>query len=176
GARLRKLPGVAQVVVLGGGRKQYQVLVDPRALLEYGVTLHEVEQAVKESNPSASGGFVIREDRELPVVVQSRLGPDAAAVMAQLRKAAVKNTPERAVLLEQVARVVEAPQTKRGDASINGQPGVVLAVTKQPHADTRLVTEQVEEALRDVADALPAGAVLNPDLFQLRRFIDRGLY
>src|SRR5262249_54554170 len=73
--RIRKIAGVAQVIVLGGGRKQYQVLVDPRALLDHDVTLHEVEEALRESNVSASGGFLERGDRELPAVVHSRLGP-----------------------------------------------------------------------------------------------------
>src|SRR5207237_1269090 len=84
--RLRKVPGVAQVLVVGGGRKQYQVLVDPRALLEHDVTLHEVEEAVRESNVSASGGFLERGDRELPTVVLSRLGPGALRVLRQLEQ------------------------------------------------------------------------------------------
>jgi len=174
--RLRKIPGVAQVVIMGGGRKQYQVLADPRALLDCGVTLYDVEQALRESNPSASGGFLEQGDGELPLVVKSRLGPDSARVLAQLRQVPVKNTRERPILLGQVARVVEAPQTKRGDASVDGRPGVLLTVTKQPHADTRRVTAQVEEALRELDASLPANVVVNTEVFQLKGFIDRGLY
>ncbi len=170
---LRKVPGVAQVVVMGGGRKQYQVLVDPRALLKHEVTLQEVEEAVRESNVSASGGFIVREDRELPVVVESRPGPGSERVLRELAQVPVKNSRQRHVLLEQVARVVEAPQPKRGDAGINGRPGVTLAVTKQPHADTRAVTAQVEAVLAEAS--LPPDVTINTELFQLKRFIDIGI-
>jgi CzcA family heavy metal efflux pump len=174
--RLRKIPGVAQVVVMGGGRKQYQVLVDPRALLEHDVTLHQVEEAVRESNVSASGGFVVRSDRELPVVIESRAGPGTRRVLKQLEEIPVRNTKHRPILVRQLGRVVEAPQVKRGDAGIDGHPGVVLAVTKQPHSDTRGVTVEAEEALREASRSLPLDVVINTELFQTKRFIDNGIY
>ena len=74
------------------------------------------------------------------------------------------------------ARVVEGAQVKRGDASVNGLPAVVLVVTKQPHVDTRALTDRVVAALREVEGSLPANVVVNPELYQLREFIDRGLF
>src|SRR5262249_46228324 len=78
--------------------------------------------------------------------------------------------------LGQVARIEEGPAPKRGDASIDGHPGVVITVVKQPHADTRKLTDEVKAALREVGGTLPADVAINTDLFQLKSFIDRGIY
>ena len=88
----------------------------------------------------------------------------------------VKLNSDRAVLLRHVATVQEGPAPKRGDASIDGNPGVVITIVKQPHADTRKLTDQVKAALRDAESTLPADVVINTDLFQLKGFIDRGIY
>jgi HME family heavy-metal exporter len=173
--RLLRIAGLAQVTVLGGGRKQYQVLVDPLALQEYGVTLPQVAEAVRRNNVSASGGYAVRGEQERPIRFLGRLGPGPGQVLAQLRQVPVKATPQRTVLLAQVARVAEGPQLKRGDAGVNGRPGVLLTVVKQPHADTRALTEKVTAALREVEATLPADVVVNPGLFQMKGFIDRGV-
>ncbi|MBX7102603.1 MAG: efflux RND transporter permease subunit [Gemmataceae bacterium] len=174
--RLLQLPGVAEVLVLGGDRKQFQVLVDPDALLEYDVTLQQVEQAVKDNNLNASGGFTVEGQRERPVRFIGRLGPMPQKVADDLRKVSVKTTSHRNVLLEQVATVEEGPEPKRGDGGIDGHPGVVITVVKQPHVDTRSVTDEIKTSLRTAEEALTADYVINSDLFQLRTFIDRGIY
>jgi HME family heavy-metal exporter len=174
--RLLQVPGIAEVLVMGGDRKQYQVLVDPDALLEFEVTLQQVEQAVKDNNLNASGGFTVEGQKERPVRFLGRLGPVPQKVADGLRKVPVKTTAHRSVLLEQVARVAEGPEPKRGDGSINGSPGVVITVVKQPHFDTRRLTDDIKKALRAVEESLPADHAINTDLFQLRGFIDRGIY
>src|SRR5262249_23464908 len=138
--------------------------------------LQEVEQALKESNVNASGGFAIQGETERPIRVLGRLGPDASVVLQELRQIPVKAHPKRAVLLEQVAQVVEGPQLKRGDGSLNGRPGVVFTIATQPHVDTRALTDRIEAALDDTEAALPADVVVNSDLFQLKNFIDRGIF
>ncbi len=173
--RLLKIPGTAQVLTVGGGRKQYQVRADPAAMSEYGVTLQQVEAAIRANNGNATGGFVERGELETPVRVIGRLGPDAAKVVADLKKVPVKTTDKRVVLLEQVASVEEAPQVKRGDASVNGRPGVLITVTKQAHTDTRALTAAAEAALAEVEPSLPADVVVEPNVYQLRGFIDRGV-
>ena len=173
--RLLKVGGVAQAIPMGGGRKQYQVLVDPTALHEYGVTLKQVEDALRDNNVNFTGGYSAAGGFERPIRVIGRLGPRPEQVVQDLRKAPVKVTGQRTVLLEQVARVTEGPQVKRGDASVNGAPGVVLTVIKQPHADTRRLTESAVAALREVEPSLPADVVVETDLYQLRGFIDRGV-
>ncbi len=79
--RLRKIPGVAEVFVQGGERKQYQILVDPSALLEYDVSLEQVERALTQSNINTSGGFAIQGESERPIRILGRLGPDAQRVI-----------------------------------------------------------------------------------------------
>ena len=188
--RLLKNSGVAQVIVMGGGRKQYHVLVDPTALQEYGVTLGDVENALKANNVNMTGGFADAGGVEKPIRVIGRLGPRPEQVAADLWKIPVK-VPEpaaaekdgpthpslrRTVLLGNVARVAEGPQIKRGDSSVNGFPGVALTISKQPHVDTRALTETVQASLREVEPSLPADVILETDLYQMREFIDRGVY
>ncbi|HZL90890.1 MAG TPA: efflux RND transporter permease subunit [Pirellulaceae bacterium] len=174
--RLLKIPGLAEAFVQGGERKQYQVLVNSAALLEYDVTLQQVEQAIQESNINSSGGFAVQGETERPIRVLGRLGPDSARVVDDLRKVPIKASRQRPVLLENVARVVEGPQFKRGDGSINGQPGVVFTLAKQPHVDTRKVTDDIARALGEVEASLPADIVINSELFRLKNFIDRGIF
>ena len=174
--RLLQVPGIAEVLVMGGDRKQYQVLVDPDSLLEYGVSLQQVEQAVKDNNLNASGGFTVEGQKERPIRVIGRLGPLSQKVADDLKKVPVKTNSRRNVLLEQVARIEEGPEPKRGDGGIDGNPGVVITVVKQPHTDTRGLTDNIKKALRTTEERLPADQVINTDLFQLRTFIDRGIY
>ena len=174
--RILKVTGVAEAFLLGGDKKQYQVLIDPAALVEYDVTLQEVEEALKQSNINTSGGFAVQGETERPIRVLGRLGPDAWRVLEDLRKIPVKNHVERSILLGQVAQVVEGPQFKRGDGSVNGHPGVVFTVVKQPHVDTRSLTDSLEKAFAEAEASLPADIVINSELFRLKNFIDRGIF
>jgi HME family heavy-metal exporter len=173
--RLLKTPGIAEVFIQGGDRKQYQVLVDPAALLDYDVSLQQVEAAIQQSNINTSGGFAVQGETERPIRILGRLGPDSQRVLEDLRAVPVKHTPQRVVLLKHVARVTEGPQFKRGDGSVNGSPGVVFTIAKQPHVDTRALTGQIDAALQDVEASLPADIVINSELFRLKNFIDRGI-
>ncbi|MCI0643030.1 MAG: efflux RND transporter permease subunit [Gemmataceae bacterium] len=174
--RLLKVPGVAEIFILGGERKQYQVLLDPAALLEYGVSLQQVEQALRDNNLDSSGGFATQGEIERPIRVFGRLGPEPHKVIDELRKVPLRTTPERTILLEEVARIVEGPQVKRGDGSVNGRPGVVLTIVKQPHVDTRELTDRIITALEQTEATLSADIVVNTELFRLKNFIDRGIY
>ena len=182
--RLLKTTGIAQIITLGGGRKQYQVLVDPVKLIEYGVTLRDVEEALRANNVNHTGGYSVAGGTETPIRVIGRLGPDSRQVAADLRVITVKppdryepgKPPGRPVLLGDVARVTEGAQIKRGDSSIKGFPAVALTVSKQPHVDTRALTDAVKAALREVEGSLPPDVVVESELYQLRDFIDRGVY
>lgn len=165
--RLLTIPGVAQVITMGGGRLQYQVLVNPDSLLKYGVTLEDVEQAVGQSNSNATGGYLDEGGRELLVRSLGRIKN-----AKELEKVVVKSNAERPVLLGQVARVVEGAQVKRGDASLNGDPAVMLIIAKQPGADTRLLTDLITKAIGDLKTSLPADIRVNTDVYQQKTFID----
>jgi HME family heavy-metal exporter len=174
--RLLKLPGIAEVIVMGGDIKQYQVLVDPAKLQQYNVSLQEIEAAITANNLNTSGGFIEDGQTERPARIIGRLGPLPRQVLDDLLKVPIKLSGDRAVLLQHVATVKEGPAPKRGDASIDAHPGVVITIVKQPHADTRELTDKVKTALRESAATLPADIVINTDLFQLKNFIDRGIY
>jgi HME family heavy-metal exporter len=178
--RLLTVPGVAQVFTMGGGRKQFQVLVDPDALLRYGVTLDEVKLAVEESNRNATGGYLDRQGpNELLVRALGRI-----QTLEDLEKVVVTIRNDRPVALKQVARVVEAAQVKRGDSSAfvkqangdwEGGPAVVLTINKQPNADTRTVTEGVIAALEELQPSLPKDIRLHPEIYTQSEFIDRAI-
>ncbi|WP_182868629.1 efflux RND transporter permease subunit [Rhodopirellula sp. JC639] len=174
--RLLKVTGVAEVFMQGGDRKQYQVLLDPTALLEYDVTVQDVEKALRESNINTSGGFAITGETERPIRVLGRLGSGNRNIVDDLKKIAVAKHPKRTVLLDQVARVIEGPELKRGDGSVNGEGGIVFTVVKQPHVNTRTLTDDVAAALEEVEASLPAEIVINSELFRLKNFIDRGIF
>lgn len=169
--RLLTIPGVAQVITMGGGRKQYQVKVDAAKLQANDVTLEEVEKALAESNQNATGGYLERGSMEFLV-----RGIGRVQSMGDLEQTVVKSHGERSVLVRDVARVVEGPQVKRGDSSVNGLPAVVLTIAKQPTADTRALTDQISKALAELKGSLPADIEIESELYQQREFIDRGIH
>lgn len=177
--RLLTIPGVSQVFTMGGGRKQFQVLVDPDAMLRYGVTLHEVKQAVQNSNENATGGYLDEQGpNELLVRALGRVQS-----IEDLQKVVVTMREGRPIALAQIARVVEGPQVKRGDSSafvrgdegnFSGGPAVILTINKQPGADTRRVTDDVMAAIEDLRPSLPSDLRIEP-LYTQKSFIDRAI-
>jgi CzcA family heavy metal efflux pump len=169
--RLLTVPGIAQVITMGGGRKQYQVLVDPMSLRNYGITLHDVERALSASNTNATGGYLNRGAQEYLVRSIGRLKDED-----DIGQVVVKADSERPVLLNQVARVVEGPQVRRGDSAVNGEPAVMITVSKQPGKDTRKLTDQITAALEELKASLPADIRLNPEVYQQKNFIELGIH
>ncbi len=178
--RLLTIPGVSQVFVIGGGRKQYQVLVDPDRLRQFGVTLNEVKHALERSNRNATGGYL--DERGAYEYLVRGLG--RVQSLEDLKKLVVKFRQGRSVTLAMVADVVEGPQVKRGDSSafarnpdgsFSGGPAVVLTINKQPDADTRLTTERILEALEELKLSLPDDVHIEPELYSQRAFIDRAI-
>lgn len=165
--RLLTIPGVAQVITIGGGRKQFQVLANPDEMLKYDVSLEDVERAVENSNANATGGYLDEGSDELLVRSLGRIRD-----IKELEKVVVKPNASRPILLSQVARVREAAQVKRGDAAVNGSPAVIITISKQPGADTRLLTTNVIKALEDLKPSLPPDIRLNPEVYQQKEFID----
>ncbi|MBN8624736.1 MAG: efflux RND transporter permease subunit [Planctomycetes bacterium] len=169
--RLLTVPGIAQVVTIGGGRKQYQVSVNPEQLLKYDLTLEDVEQAVSASNANATGGYLNQGGNELLVRSLGRIQN-----VQDLEKVVVKASAERPVLLSEVARIGEGAQIKRGDAAVDGSPAVILTIAKQPGADTRKLTDDVIKALEELKSSLPADIRLNTEVYQQKTFIDMSIH
>ncbi len=175
--RLLTISGVSQVFAMGGDRKQFQVLVNPDALLRYGVALDDVTTALAESNANATGGYL---DRQGPTELLVRsLG--RIQTLEQIQDIVVTVRDGLPVLISQVARVIEGPEVKRGDSSafvrqadgqFVGGPAVVLTVNKQPNADTNRVTEEVIRVLQELRGALPPDVRVETELYQQKRFID----
>lgn len=178
--RLLTIPGVSQVFTMGGGRKQFQVLVNPEALIKYGVTLHDVRKACEESNINATGGYL--DDQGPNEFLVRALG--RIQTIEDLEKVVVANKKGRPVVLSQVAEVIEGPQVKRGDSSafvkqedgtFIGGDAVVLTVNKQPDADTRRVAEEVIQALEELKPSMPDDIRIQPELYSQKSFIDRSI-
>tara|TARA_R100000789_G_scaffold32827_1_gene36306 strand:+ start:15335 stop:18523 length:3189 start_codon:yes stop_codon:yes gene_type:complete len=177
--RLLTIPGVSQVFTMGGGRKQFQVLVDPDAMLRFGVTLHDVKQAVMNSNENATGGYLDEQGpNELLVRALGRVQS-----IEDLQKVVVTIREGKPLALAQIARVVEGAQVKRGDSAaffregddaFTGGDAVVLTINKQPGADTRRVTEDVQNAIDDLRASLPEDLRVEP-LYSQKAFIDRAI-
>jgi CzcA family heavy metal efflux pump len=165
--RLLAVPGVSQVVPIGGGTKQFQVLTNPARLQQFGVTLDELTEAVRESNMNAGGGFLQMPNREAVIRIQGRASTpeDIAASVVKVRD----GTP---VTVGQVADVVFGPGLPRGDASVNGAPAVILSIQKQPNSNTLALTKQVDAALDGIQASLPPDVKVNRFLFRQSTFIE----
>ena len=164
--RLLAVPGVAQVVPIGGGVKQYQVLADPARMLAAGVTLDEVVDAARGSNANASGGVYMDKGQEYVIRGIGRV--QSVADVANTVVAVRGGVP---VLLGQVADVQVGAAPRYGDGSVNAQPGVVLAVQKQPGANTLELTQRIERELAAMRATLPRGMAINSHLFRQADFI-----
>lgn len=148
--RLRAVPGVTQVIVLGGDVRQYQVLVEPAKLQAFNVSLAEVSKAVSGSNANAPGGFLTSPGQELLVRGIGRIKS-----IEQLKQSVIAARNGTPVLLSNVADVQIGAALKRGDASLNDQKAIILTVEKQPAVDTPTVTKAVEAAMAELQPLLP---------------------
>ncbi|MDE2060136.1 MAG: efflux RND transporter permease subunit [candidate division NC10 bacterium] len=168
--RLLAIPGVASVVSMGGEAKQYQALLSSEKLLQYGVTIKEVLDAVRETNVSVSGGFLVTPGQEYVVTGAGRI-----ASLEQLAQTQVAERGGAPIRLDQVATVQLGPEVKRGDASFNGKPAVLGTVSKLFGADTLTVTYQVERALEEIRKALPPGIEMTTRVFRQASFIESSI-
>ena len=167
--RLQQISGISEVITMGGGRKQYHVLVELHELHKYEITLEQIEEALSKTNMNVNGGYVDRNSREFLVRGIGRI-----TNIEDLRRIVVSDDGDRAVLLENIATIEPKPQAQRGDSSINGNMGVVLTIQKQPAADTRELSDQIELALEELRPGLPEDINLEIT-YQQRDFIDHSI-
>ena len=167
--RLLTIPGVAQVIPIGGGVKQYQVLADPERMAAYDVRLEEVLDAAARSQANTPGGFLQSAHREALVRNIAR-----TADLGALRATVVASRNEVPVRLGDVATVTIDRQIPRGDAGVDGRAAVIVSVQKQPGVDTIATTEEVAAALEEIGRGLPEGVELRL-LFQQARFIQAAI-
>lgn len=169
--RLMSVGGVAQVAVLGGDIKEYQVLLHPERMKHYGVTLSEVMDATRGMNDNVGGGVIYQHGNEYIVRGMASVGD-----VREMGRTVVKMQGSVPVMLEDVADVqVGARQPKLGVASEKGKPAVLLTVTKQPETGTLELTEELEKALLDVKKSMPADVKVSTDVFRQSRFIENSI-
>ena len=171
--RLLSTGGVAQVAVLGGDIKEYQVQLDPERMRHYGVTLSEVMNITREMNLNANGGVLYEYGNEY--IVRGVLSTDKVDQIATavVLSNGVSGAP---ILLEDIADVqVGAKLPKLGTASERGKHAVLLTVTKQPATSTLELTDKLEASLQDLQKNLPADVKVSTDIFRQSRFIESSI-
>jgi CzcA family heavy metal efflux pump len=168
--RLLTIPGVAQVIPIGGEVRQYRVSPNPAAMRALGVTQAQVEAALAQFGANTGGGFTDQYSREFLI---RNIGRTRS--LDDLRSIIVATVARQPVALQQVADVSFAPRIKRGDAGFQGRSAVIVSVEKQPGIDTIRLTGQVEQAIRDITATLPNGIRADQVLFRQASFIETSI-
>jgi len=165
--RLLTIAGVSQVIPIGGEVKQYRVTPDPANMGRLGITLEQMEAALKGFANNTSGGFIESGAQEFLIRNIGR-----TTKVEDLQDLVVSYREGMPILLRQFAKVEFAARLKRGDASFMGKPAVILSVQKQPAADTVKLTREIEAALKELNKSMPAGISVKDILFKQANFIE----
>lgn len=169
--RLLSIGGVAQVSVLGGDIKEYQILIHPQKMKHFGVSLSDVLNATTGMNQNTNGGTIYEYGNEY--IIRGLVSSDN---IEDIGDAVVKSTNNIPVTLADIAEVKVGPQTPRlGVASEKGKPAVLMTVTKQPNTGTIELTEKLEDALKDLQKNLPSDINVSTDVFRQSRFIESSI-
>jgi Cu/Ag efflux pump CusA len=167
--RLQSIPGIAEILNMGGGIKQVQVQPDPLRMQAHGVTYEELEEAAKEASGNSTGGFLDSGSTEIMVRNLAM-----TVQLDDIARTVIKRINDRSVRISDVAKVEWGIEPMRGDGSVNGTRGVIMSITKAPGFDTLALTAQIESALKELQPTLPAGteAVV---LFRQGDFIEHAI-
>ena len=169
--RILATGGVAQVTVMGGDIKEYQILLSPNRMRHYGIGLNEVISAVRDMNQNTSGGILYEYGNEY--IIRGMISTNK---IEELSKTLIKTVNDVPVYLNAVADIKTGNRApKMGVASYNGKPSVVMTVTKQPNTSTLDLTKQLDDALEDVGKRLPADVKLSTDVYRQSRFIENSI-
>ena len=169
--RLLSTGGVAQVAVIGGDIKEYQILLDPARMKHYGITLEEVLPALENMNQNATGGILYEYGNEY--IVQ---GVMATTHTDELGKAVIKTIDDVPVMISDIAEIsIGAKTPKLGLASEKGKPAVLVTVTKQPSTNTLELTDKLDASVAELQKTLPSDVKISTDIFRQSRFIDSSI-
>jgi CzcA family heavy metal efflux pump len=167
--RFQSIPGVAEVLAMGGGVKQLHVQPDPDRMLAHGVTFDELHDAASQSALNTTGGFLTSGPKEI-MVRNLAMTTD----VDDIGRTVVKYINDRPITVADVATVAWDIEPMRGDAAVNGDPGVILSVTKSPGFDTLKLTAEIQAAIKELDDSLPADVEIIP-LFRQADFIEHAI-
>ncbi|MDR2802122.1 MAG: CusA/CzcA family heavy metal efflux RND transporter [Prevotellaceae bacterium] len=169
--RLLATGGVAQVAVLGGDIKEYQLLLDPAKMKHYGVSLNEVIAVTQGMNQNAAGGVLYEYGNEY--IIRGVLATNDVAALGKAVIKTVNNTP---VVLENIAAIkIGAKAPKLGVASVRTQPAVLITITKQSHTSTLELTKKLDQSLEELQKNLPADVKISTDIFRQSHFINSAI-
>ena len=169
--RILATGGVAQVTVLGGEIKEYQILLNPEKMKHYGIGLNQVNTVVQNMNQNAAGGVLYEYGNEY--IIRGVLSTDK---IEALSKAAVTTVDDVPVLLENIAEVkIGNRAPKMGVASYRTEPAVVMTITKQPNTSTLELTEKLDLALAELQKTLPTDVKMSTDIYRQSRFIENSI-
>ena len=169
--RLLSLGGVAQVTVLGGDIKEYQILLSPEKMRHYGISLQEVLASAQDMNRNSAGGVLYEYGNEY--IIRGVLSTDSSA---ELGRAVVKMDGDAPITLSDIAEIkAGAKAPKLGTASHRGKPAVLMTVTKQPNASTIDLTAKLDHAVQDLKTQLPSDINIATDIFRQQKFIDSSI-
>lgn len=169
--RLLATGGVAQVTVMGGEIKEYQILLSPERMKHYGIALNEVMDVVQDMNQNATGGVLYEYGNEY--LIQGVLSSND---LDELGQAVVRSVDNKPILLHHIAEIkVGNKEPKIGVASVEGKPAVLITVTKQPNTGTIELTEKIDLALEDLKSTLPQDIQISSDIFRQSKFIENSI-
>lgn len=168
--RLLSIPGVAQVIAIGGGVKQYQVLLSAEKIQKFQISLDQIESALSKISLNTTGGYIDLDKKEFLI---RNLGTIRSE--EDILNSVVGLHLGRPVFVRDIAEVKIGAQIKRGDGSVNGKPAVILSIQKQPGANTVELTERLDHALAELEKSFPAGTTLNRELFKQSHFIENAV-
>lgn len=168
--RLLSIAGVSQVISIGGGVKQYQIKISADKLNFYQLNLDDVEKNLNQISQNTTGGYLNKEGQEYLIRNLAR-----AENIEDIELTVVGTHLGKSVLVKDIAKVEIDSQIKRGDAGINGGPGVILSIAKQPGASTIDLTENIDTVLNSIQKTLPKGIKLHPHLFKQADFIKNSI-
>ncbi|MFT4848366.1 MAG: Cu/Ag efflux pump CusA, partial [Sediminicola sp.] len=168
--RIKSLGGIANVIVIGGDYKQYQVLADPQKLKHYGISLNELLQKVRESNINVPGGILNEFGNEYIIKGSGRIYQ-----IEDLQESVVKQINGQSIKIKDVAKVQIGASDKIGDGSLNGQDAVIMTIAKQPDVNTLELTKELDAVVADLNRTLPEGVVIKNHIFRQADFIQASI-
>ena len=168
--RLMTVPGVSQVIVMGGELKQYQILVSSNKLQRKNISLEDLKRALSEISENTTGGFIDINEKEFLIRPIGRV-----TSIEDIENSFVAMHFGTPVLVKDVAEVKIGAKAKRGEGSINGRHAVIMTIQKQPSASTIDLTQAIDKELQQTQKALPEGVILETDLFKQSHFIESAI-
>ncbi len=167
---LLRVPGISDVIVMGGDVKEWQINLNAQQMRNYNLSTKDIIEQVEGALKNRGGGILVQGQQEYPIRILL-----APSQINDLKDVSLGKFEERPIRLSDVATLIEGASPVRGSATVDGKPGIIMRIVKQPDAQTLAVTEAIDETLESLKPSLPQGVELKNDLFRQEWFIHAGL-